>query len=83
MKESLEQSMETQDLSDGFALPFISARKNILSSYFQMVNLMMLQRVNGDSANRDSYLHSLSNEMSDELQQEFGVQGKGIFGDFK
>lgn len=83
MKESLEQSIETKNLGDGFALPFISARKNILSSYFQMVNLMMLQRVNGDSANRDSYLHSLSCEMSDEIREEFGVQEKGIFGDFK
>ena len=82
-KENAEEKLENSNLKNGYSLPFITSRKNILSSYFQMINLMLLSRVNGDTANSDSVLKSEKEELNDEIIKDFGFKNEEVFGEGK
>lgn len=81
MREAVDQEKESNEESNSVCLDFLSAKQKILSSYFQMVNLMMLQRINGDSG--ESKESSLDGNFWIMVSTAFGLQNKNVFGDIR
>ena len=66
MREEIEN--DEDEHTTGEALDFYSAKQTILSSYFQMINLMILKRINGIGTDYQTNLPS------NDLIEEFGLE---------
>ena len=59
---------ESNEDHQGVSLDFFRAKQTILSSYFQMINLMILKRINGVA--NDFPINFPNND----LKEEFGLK---------
>ena len=79
LQESETGILNTKPSSNGLCLDFFWAKQVLLGSYFQMANMLMLQRVNGLTG-EESFVKDQSNQ---HLLEDFisGYSSDKVFGD--
>jgi hypothetical protein len=74
--QSIKEDIQNEESMDGQALDFYTSKQTVLGAYFQLVNLMILKRLNGFHSD---YTVDLPEE---KLVKEFNLnEDRGLWGD--
>lgn len=66
--QTFKEELEEKETGEGKALDFYLAKQDVLGSYFQFANLMILKRING--LHNDNLIEQQDSEMNVEFNLE-------------